>query len=97
MAEEAAQYAVDVKQSDATEQLKAEVDALIRDVETILPKVRDFMSGSDFGKEALVKAETALKRAKEASGARNQDQLGTAKEPLERTLRMLRGVAQKMG
>ncbi len=97
MAEEAAHYAVDVKQNEALEKLKAEIDAVIRDVETILPQVQSFMSGSDFGKEALAKAEGALVRAKAGSDARDMEQMKAAREPLERTLRMLRGVAQKMG
>lgn len=97
MAEEAAHYAVDVKQNEALEKQKAEIDAVIRDVETILPQVQSFMSGSDFGKEALAKAEGALVRAKGGSDARDMEQMKAAREPLERTLRMLRGVAQKMG
>ena len=97
MARESADYAVDVKESTATEALRAEVAALIRDVDAILPQVRGFMSGSDFGKEALVKGEAALKQAKDAAAGRSAEALKQAKEPLERTLRMLRGVAQKMG
>jgi molecular chaperone DnaK len=97
MAEDAAQYAVDVKRNEALEKLKAEVDGIIRDVETILPQVQGFMSGSDFGREALAKASGALQRAKGASQGRDMEQLKAAREPLERTLRMLRGVAQKMG
>jgi molecular chaperone DnaK len=97
MAAESADYAVGVKQSDAFEQAKAQVEAVVRDVETILPKVRDFMSGSDFGKEALSKADMALTRTKQAIQSRSMQELASSKEPLERTLRMLRGVAQKMG
>ena len=97
MARDAADYAVDVKHADAFEKSRAEVDAVIRDVETILPQVRGFMGGSDFGKEALMKAEAALNKAKAAAQGRSLDALETARDPLERTLRMLRGVAQKMG
>ncbi|MBK6684930.1 MAG: molecular chaperone DnaK [Deltaproteobacteria bacterium] len=96
MAKEASEYAVDVKESAAVEQARAEVEAVIRDVDTILPQVRAFMSGSDFGREALGKAEAALNRAKSAVAAKNLDELKASKDPLERTLRMLRGVAQKM-
>ncbi|MEQ8274443.1 MAG: molecular chaperone DnaK [Deltaproteobacteria bacterium] len=97
MAKDAADYAVDVKHADAFEKARAEVDAIIRDVETILPQVRSFMGGSDFGKEALLKAEAALNKAKTATQGRSMEALNTARDPLERTLRMLRGVAQKMG
>jgi molecular chaperone DnaK len=97
MAAESADYAVGVKQTDAFEQARAQVEAVVRDVEAILPKVRDFMSGSDFGKEALSKADAALHRTKQAIAMRTIQELNASKEPLERTLRMLRGVAQKMG
>ena len=92
-----ADYAVNVKQTDAFEQARAQIEAVMRDIEAILPKVRDFMSGSEFGREALSKADQALQRTKTAIGARSLDELSQSKEPLERTLRMLRGVAQKMG
>lgn len=97
MAREAADYALGVKHSDAFEKLKAEVGAIIRDVDAILPQVSSFMRGSDFGREALVKAEATRARAQAAIDRRSLDELEAAKEPLERTLRMLRGVAQKMG
>ena len=97
MAKDAQEYALGVKQSDAFEQRRAEVEAIIRDVDTLLPQVRSFMSGSDFGKEALVKAEGTRQRAHTAIERRDLEELEASKEPLERTLRMLRGVAQKMG
>ncbi len=96
MAREAADHAVDVKQEDALKQLLADVDSLIRDVEGILPVVHGFMSGSQFGRDALSKAKDTLAKAKEASSMRSMQGLLDVKEPLERTLRMLRGVAQKM-
>ena len=96
MAKEAAEYAVDVKKNEAFEQLKAEVEGMIRDVEALFPRVQEFMSGSDFGREALTKASAALQRAKDAAGGHSFEALAAAKDPLERTLRMLRGVSQKM-
>ncbi len=96
MAAESSDYAVTVKQSDAFEQEKAQVEAIVRDIEGILPKVREFMNGSEFGREALLKAEQAMARSKIAIGARSIDELKQSKDPLERTLRMLRGVAQRI-
>jgi molecular chaperone DnaK len=97
MAQDASDYAVGVKQTDAFGQECAEVEGIIRDIETIIPQVSGFMSGSDFGKEALAKADGALRRAKSAIDMKSIDALKSSREPLERTLRMLRGVAQKMG
>jgi molecular chaperone DnaK len=96
MAREAKEHAVAVKESDAFEQVKADVEAIIRDIEKVFPKVRDFMSGSDFGREALSKAEATVSRARESIQDRREESLRNIKEPLERTLRMLRGVADRM-
>ncbi|MBK8012810.1 MAG: molecular chaperone DnaK [Deltaproteobacteria bacterium] len=96
MAEDAEEYAVGVKRTDAFEGLRTEVHAMIRDVEMILPRVSAFMGGSDFGREALSKADAALSRSRTAAEGSDYEELKRAKDPLERTLRMLRGVAQKM-
>ena len=97
MAKDNADYAVDVKQEEALHQLRAQVDALVRDILNILPRVEEFMGRSDFGREALGKARTTVERAQSASERRSMPELMEVKEPLERTLRMLRGVLDKMG
>ncbi len=97
MTKDAEVYALGVKQSEAFEQRRAEVEALIRDVDTLLPQVRSFMSASEFGREALAKAQATRQQAQSAIERRDTGGMDAAKEPLERTLRMLRGVAQKMG
>ncbi len=79
------------------EERRAEIEAVIRDVEAVLPKVRNVIADSEFGQEALQKADAALLRAKGAIETRSLDVLESAYEPLERTLKMLRGVGQKMG
>ncbi|MGF1511947.1 MAG: molecular chaperone DnaK [Myxococcota bacterium] len=96
MAQEASEYAVAAKQSDEFSQERAHHESLLRDVDAVLPGVEPFMTGSDFGKEALAKAKATLQRSRDAIGAVNLEALKQNREPLERTLRMLRGVAQKM-
>lgn len=96
MAREAAEYAVDVKEADVREKVRAELQAVVRDVEALLPQVRGFMGASGFGREALAKAEAALIRSKHAVSTRDPDELTGSKEPLVRTLQMLRGVAKNM-
>ncbi|MEM7675062.1 MAG: molecular chaperone DnaK [Myxococcota bacterium] len=96
MAQEAADFAVDVKQDEALKNMVVEVAALVRDIEAIVPRVRDFMSGSTTGRGALLKAEQTANRAREAVEMRSMQHLEDVKEPLERTLRMLRGVDDKM-
>ena len=96
MAKEAADYAVDVKQDDAVGKLCAEVDSTIRDVERVLDRVRDVMTASSVGLDVLAKAEQTLGRARQASARRSMNELVEVKEPLNRTLRVLREVFGKL-
>ncbi len=96
MAEEAKEYSLDVKRTNAFEQAKTEVTAIIRDINAVLPAVEGFMSSSDFGREALHKAKGAIDRARESIDMGDLEGLLQKKEPLERALRMLRGVQEKM-
>ena len=96
MAQDAADYAVTVKQTAAFEAYRADIESLLRDIDALFPKVRAFMSQSAFGQEALRKVDGTLKHARYVLDTQNFEQLENSKESLERTLRMLRGVAQKM-
>ncbi|MEM1026102.1 MAG: molecular chaperone DnaK [Myxococcota bacterium] len=95
MAQEASEYALGVKEDDKTARLRADVDGLLRDIDAVLPRVRGFMSGSDFGKEALAKADGIIGKGREFVGGPGQF-TEDEKTTLERTLKMLRGVLQKM-
>ena len=97
MAQEAADYAVSVKSTEAFESARAEVEATIREIDSLLPKVREVIAGSEFGQDALRKVTETIDRARQAIETRSLDALQSSKEPLERTLKMLKGVAHKMG
>ncbi|MFO0727014.1 MAG: molecular chaperone DnaK [Myxococcota bacterium] len=97
MAQESADYAVGVKADDAFGTARAETEAMIRDIEALLPGVEPVIATSEFGDEALKKARQAIERARQAIDSRSTEAVQTAREPLERTLKMLRGVSQKMG
>ncbi|MCC7383700.1 MAG: molecular chaperone DnaK [Deltaproteobacteria bacterium] len=97
MARESSDYAVGVKADDAFDLARAEIEAMVRDVEGLLPKVEPVIAASDFGEEALRKARGAVERAQSAIESRSTEAVNSAREPLDRTLKMLRGVSQKMG
>ena len=96
MAEDAREYALETKSSDAFEQDKAKAQTLMRDIRTLLDRVQEFMSGSDFGREALQKAEKILDDTQSAIDRRDHEELKRHVGSLERTLKMLRGVADRM-
>ncbi|MBI2377378.1 MAG: molecular chaperone DnaK [Deltaproteobacteria bacterium] len=97
MAREAQDYAVSTKSSEAFESKRAEVEQIIRDIEAVLPKVAPIISKSEFGGEALRKAQAAVDAARSSMATRSVEQLEPHKDPLARTLKMLKGVAEKMG
>jgi molecular chaperone DnaK len=97
MTEEAEEYAVDVKQSDAFEESRTELNALLRDVEKLVPDVERVIAGSEFGQDALRKVSETVDRAKAAIESKSKEAVEENKSAVERTLKMLRGVAQKIG
>ena len=97
MARDSADHAVSVKETEAFETIRTEIEAVIRDIEAVLPKVREVIAGSEFGQDALRKVTETIERARSAIESKSPEALGSCKEPLERTLKMLKGVSQKMG
>jgi len=96
MIEENQDYLVEAKQSEEFENQRAEVRRGIREVERLLPTVREVMAGSTLGKDALRKAEDALERAKEAIEGRNLEHLISTGEALSRTYTVFQGIVDRM-
>ncbi len=96
MIEENADYLVSVKQTEDFENQRASVRRTIREVEKLLPTVREVMEGSTLGKDALKKAQDALDRAKEALEGKDLDQLVATGEALNRTYTVFQGIVQRM-
>ena len=97
MAKDAEHYAVGIKTNEAFEEARTRAEATMRDIEGLLPKVRPVIASSEFGSEALRKVDTALERARGAITARSTEGVEATIDALERTLKMLKGVADKMG
>jgi molecular chaperone DnaK len=96
MIEENQDYMVQVQQSEELETQRANVRRTIRQVEKLLPTVREVMEGSTLGKDALRKAQDALERAKEALEGRNVEHLVSTGEALSRTYAVFQGIVQRM-
>jgi len=96
MAREAREYAVETKNTDAFEHDRSTAESRMKDIERLLAKVGDFMSGSDVGREALKKAEKIVQETRDAISRKDHESLKSKLEALERTLRMLRGVHDRM-
>jgi molecular chaperone DnaK len=97
MASESQDYMVERRASEEVEQKREQCRRLIDDVEKLFPKVEEVVSGSEFGKDALEKAQAVISRANHAIDKQDLSGLVDAIESLERTHRMFKGVVAKMG
>ena len=61
-----------------------------------MPRVRDFLSASDFGDDALKKVETQKERARRAIQMQDLPALKDVREKLDRANQMLKGVAERV-
>ena len=97
MVEENREYLVDVRTNEELEGQKTGVQRSVSEIEKIFPKVRTVLEGSDFGRDAILKAEGVLDRARRALTGSDVAALKTSNEALSRALNMFRGVVQKIG
>ncbi len=96
MAAENAEVLLAAQASDAFEAERVEAERLLREIERLLPETRPIINGTDFGAAALQKAEQAIARARRAIDRRDAGELRQSREPLERTISLLRSVVGKL-
>jgi molecular chaperone DnaK len=96
MAAENAEVLIASQATDAFEGERVEAERLLREIDRLLPEAKPVISGTDFGAAALQKAEQAVAKAKKAIEKRDVSELKQAREPLERTISLLRSVVGKL-
>jgi molecular chaperone DnaK len=90
-------YLVEKKQDEEVDRRKAEVALLLADVEELFPDVRQVVAGTDFGQDAIARAEKILEDARAAVARKDLEALHAARDQLSRTLSLFRGVIQRIG
>jgi len=90
-------YLVDVRTNETLERTRGQARRNFMEVEKIFPRVRGLLAGSDFGEDAIRKAEGVLDRARKAMEGNDLEALETASEALTRTLNMFKGVVEQIG
>jgi len=90
-------FAVAEKANENFQELRNDTDRMLRDIERLLPTVREVIGASDFGDDALKKAAQVMERAKRAVSMQDVEALKSGREQLDRTLVMFKGVAAKVG
>jgi len=97
MMEENREYLVDVKTSEELELQRVAVQRALMEIDKIFPRVRAVLEGSDFGLDAVRKAEGVLERARKALEGNDVAALKTSNDAVGKTLNMFKGVVQKIG
>jgi molecular chaperone DnaK len=95
MIESAKAFAVERRSSDEVEAAIQEVETIIADIERLFPQVEQVVAASDFGRDALSKAQGIIERAKKAIAQKDLTALKEHTDGLMRTQRMFKGVVAK--
>ena len=95
MIKDAEQYAVAQRHDEKTEKLRQEVSTILAEIDNLVPEVEAVVAGSDFGRDAVRKAEGAMEDARNMMQRGDHTALEEQLEVLKRTRRMFRGVVGK--
>ena len=97
MVEENQDFAVGLRESQEFSKEKLDLEKSIREVEKLFPQVEQIIAGSEFGQDALKKANQFLEQGKAAMSTNDSQEIVGAKDSLMRTLNMFKGVVSKTG
>ncbi len=95
--EEQADYLLEAKATEEISAKRQEVQSAINGLNELLPKVRQITAGSEFGADALKRAEKALVTAKAALGQNQLGPLSAALDELWRLSNVFQGVIERAG
>lgn len=92
---EGKQYALERKRDEEFEGRRQEAEGLIDEIQRLFEKVAKVVGGSDYGRDALDKAQGVIERTRTAVERRDGAALKEQVDALNRTLRMFKGVVSK--
>ena len=84
------------RDSDAYEQLRAEMEKKVKEIEKSMPRVSELVAESGFGEDALNKARQVVERTRTALDSHDREAIERAKDSVARTLAMFKGVLSKL-
>jgi len=90
-------YLMEDRQLEELNSRKEQLEATIREVQDLLPKVKQITGGSEFGVDALKSGEESLHGGIEALKGRSLAAIVHSTDQLTRTLNAFRGVIQRVG
>ena len=89
------EFAVERKRDEEFEARRQEAEGLMHEIERLFDKVSKVVGGSDYGRDALDKAQGVMERTKVAIDRHDSTALKEQVEALSRTFRMFKGVVAK--
>jgi len=95
MVEEAKEHALDVRESEEVSRDRQDLEKIIDAVDRLFPQVEEIIAGSEFGQDALKKAQNVIDQAQQAVATNNHEMIIEMIESLSRTLNMFEGVVRK--
>jgi molecular chaperone DnaK len=91
------EYLLEAMSSEAATSRRLEVRAAVKDLRALIPEMRRVTAGSEFGVEALARAEKLLAGAEGAARGSDLKLLTESLDQLTRTIGLFRGVIGRMG
>ncbi len=90
-------YLLEAKVTEEIRSRRTELQGTVREINELLPRVRQITQGSDFGQDVLARAEKGLQAAATAMERNDLAALSDSQDQMTRTLNLFRGVIQRMG
>ncbi|HET9451743.1 MAG TPA: molecular chaperone DnaK [Aggregicoccus sp.] len=95
--EEQRDYLLEARATEEVRLRRAELDASLKELTQLLPRVRELTRGTDFGQDALSKAEQTAAQARTALSGTELGALVQGLEQVGRAVNLFRGVVQRLG
>lgn len=95
--DEQADLLLEAKSEEETKKKIAELKALAREVTELIPQLQQATQGSEFGQDAVSKANRALEQANKAMEGTDLARLSESIDTLTRTISLFKGVLQRIG
>jgi molecular chaperone DnaK len=95
--EEQADLLLEARSEEVGKVRQSELKGLMREVTELIPQLQEATNGSEFGQDALAKANRALETARQVMERGELNRVTESIDTLTRTLSLFRGVLQRIG
>jgi len=95
--EEQADMLLEARTEEVVKTRQVELKGLMREVQELIPQLQQATDGSDFGPEAVAKANRALETAKQVVDRGDATRVNESIDTLSRTISLFKGVLQRIG